>query len=67
MEAAHLLNPEQRGLVELASRLSRERLAPRAATYDTEATFPFENYEDLRANKLLGLIVPAEFGGRGAD
>lgn len=41
--------------------------AARAERYDREASFPFENYDDLRAAGLLGLCVPEEFGGQGAD
>lgn len=41
--------------------------AARAERYDREASFPFENYDDLRDAGLLGLCVPEEFGGQGAD
>ncbi len=41
--------------------------AERAAGYDRDARFPHENYADLRAAGLLGLCVPAEYGGLGAD
>ena len=54
-------------LVALAGRLGREKFAARAARYDREASFPFENYEDLRAHGLLGLCVPESHGGLGAD
>jgi alkylation response protein AidB-like acyl-CoA dehydrogenase len=54
-------------LVALASRLGREKFAPRAADYDRDARFPFENYADLRAAGLLKLCVPARYGGLGAE
>src|SRR4051794_20479303 len=57
----------QGALIEIVRRLGRERFAPRAAKYDREASFPFENYEDLRTHGLLGLCVPEKFGGLGAD
>ena len=57
----------QHELVELAARLGREKFAPRAARYDAEASFPFENYADLRAAGLLALCVPEAHGGLGAD
>ena len=41
--------------------------AERAAGYDRHARFPHENYTDLRAAGLLGLCVPARYGGLGAD
>lgn len=61
------LTERQRELIELAGRLGRERFAPRAAHHDAEASFPFENYADLRDHGLLALCVPEAFGGRGAD
>ena len=61
------LAPEQRGLVDTVSALSRERFAGRAARYDSAAAFPAENYADLHQAGLLGLVVPREYGGRGAD
>jgi alkylation response protein AidB-like acyl-CoA dehydrogenase len=63
---AHL-TPQQRELVELAAKLGREKFAPRAALHDKEASFPFDNYADLRAAGLLGICVPREHGGLGAD
>jgi alkylation response protein AidB-like acyl-CoA dehydrogenase len=64
--AAHL-TPQQRELIELAATLGREKFAPRAARHDAEASFPFENYADLRNAGLLGICVPPEHGGLGAD
>jgi len=57
----------QRELVEAARRLGRDRFAPRAARYDETATFPFENYADLRDAGFLGLTIPERYGGLGAD
>jgi alkylation response protein AidB-like acyl-CoA dehydrogenase len=61
------LAPEQRARVERARTLARARFTPRAARYDAEATFPFENYQDLHEAGLLGLVVPQAYGGLGAD
>ena len=38
----------------------------RAPRHDREATFPFDNYADLREAGLLGLCIPALYGGLGA-
>ena len=57
----------QRDLLAQVRALGRERFAPRAAQCDRDATFPFENYDDLRAAGLLGVCVPAAYGGKGAD
>ena len=56
-----------RRLVEQAAALGAEKFAPRAARHDREASFPTENYADLRAAGFLGLCVPERHGGLGAD
>jgi alkylation response protein AidB-like acyl-CoA dehydrogenase len=58
---------EQEELIALVDRLGREKFGPRAEKYDREASFPFENYDDMKAAGLLALCVPKAHGGRGAD
>jgi alkylation response protein AidB-like acyl-CoA dehydrogenase len=58
---------EQEELIALVNRLGREKFGPRAEKYDREASFPFENYDDMKAAGLLALCVPKSHGGRGAD
>jgi len=48
-------------------RLAQAKFAARASIIDREARFPTENYADLREAGLLGICIPAEHGGRGAD
>ena len=60
------LDAKQKELIGIAEDLG-PAFAGRAARYDREASFPFENYADLRKAGLLGLCVPEKFGGRGAD
>ncbi len=62
-----LLDARQAALIEKVRQLGRERFLPRAERYDREASFPFENYDDLREAGLLGLCVPEAYGGLGAD
>jgi len=57
----------QHELIARARRLALERFAPRAAAHDRDATFPFDDYADLRAEGFLGLCVPQRFGGLGAS
>ena len=57
----------QRDLLQQVRALGIQKFAPRAAQYDRDATFPFENYADLRAAGLLGVCVPSAYGGLGAD
>ena len=54
-------------LIDLAGHLGREKFADRAASYDREGRFPFENYADMRDAGFLGLCVPKAQGGLGAD
>ena len=64
---AAALTAQQRELIALAASLGRDKFAPRAARWDREASFPFENYADLRQAGLLGICVPKAHGGMGAD
>jgi alkylation response protein AidB-like acyl-CoA dehydrogenase len=61
------LTAEQRDRVDLAARLGREGFAPRAAMHDREASFPAANFAELREHGLLGLCIPRQCGGLGAD
>jgi alkylation response protein AidB-like acyl-CoA dehydrogenase len=60
-------SPRQQALMDSAYQLARERFAPRAAKYDREASFPVDDYADLRFSGLLALCVPEQYGGLGAD
>lgn len=40
---------------------------PRAEQYDRDGAFPQKNFDDIRDAGLLGILVPEEFGGLGAD
>jgi alkylation response protein AidB-like acyl-CoA dehydrogenase len=57
----------QQELMARARRLALDRFAPRAAAHDRDATFPFDDYADMRAEGFLGLCVPERYGGLGAD
>src|SRR6266481_2584441 len=54
-----------RHLIARAAELARESFAPRAERYDREASFPVEDFEDLRAAGLYAASVPEEYGGCG--
>jgi alkylation response protein AidB-like acyl-CoA dehydrogenase len=64
--SGYALDKKQEDLIALAESLG-PAFASRAAQYDRDATFPHENYADLKAAGLLGLCVPEKFGGLGAD
>jgi alkylation response protein AidB-like acyl-CoA dehydrogenase len=57
------LNEGQIMLVELADRMGREQFAPKAARWDREHEYPYENVEALRRAGLLGMTIPKKFGG----
>lgn len=57
--------PETQSLVALMARLARERFAPRAAHYDETATFPADDFADLRTARLLAPTIPRAYGGLG--
>jgi alkylation response protein AidB-like acyl-CoA dehydrogenase len=56
-----------RAIVERAARLTREKIAPRAATYDRDAVNPIESWRDLWQEGLLAASVPRAHGGLGLD
>ncbi len=64
--SGYALSARQKELIAIAESLG-PRFAARADRYDREASFPHENYADLKDAGLLGLCVPEKFGGRGAD
>jgi alkylation response protein AidB-like acyl-CoA dehydrogenase len=64
---AFRLSDFQADLIDKARRFGREVLAPRAARYDRDASFPIENFRDMQAQGLLAICIPKEDGGVGAD
>ena len=54
-------------IVERAARLTREKIAPRAAQIDREARNPVESWRDLWQEGLLASAIPAAHGGLGLD
>ncbi len=60
------MNDRQRELVDKVRKLG-PTWAERAFKYDEDASFPFENYDDMKGNGLLSLCVPDQYGGLGAD
>jgi alkylation response protein AidB-like acyl-CoA dehydrogenase len=52
-------------LVATAARLA-PRFAARAAKHDADGSFPVDDFADLRAAGLFGVLVPAPLGGAGA-
>jgi hypothetical protein len=61
------LTRRQAELIDKARAFGRRVLAPRARKHDREASFPIENFRDMHPEGLLGICVPKEDGGTGAD
>ncbi|MBI1737209.1 MAG: acyl-CoA dehydrogenase family protein [Candidatus Rokubacteria bacterium] len=62
-----VLTPEQRLLKQTVRRLAEREFQPRAARWDEEESFPWENVPLLRDAGLLGLALPGAYGGGGGS
>jgi alkylation response protein AidB-like acyl-CoA dehydrogenase len=61
------LTPEQREIQALARDFAQAEIEPHAAGWDREHRFPTELYPKLAEVGLMGVCVPEEYGGAGAD
>ena len=61
------LTDDQREIQALAREFAQAEIEPNAAAWDREHRFPTELYPKLSELGLLGVCVPAELGGAGAD
>ena len=62
-----ILTPEQELIRDSVRAYARERLAPNAAQWDRDATFPREALRGLAQVGLYGIAVAEEWGGAGMD
>ncbi len=60
-------NEEQLMIQDVARRIAQEKIAPSAEHHDRTGEFPLENIRTLGENGLMGIEVPAEYGGAGMD
>jgi alkylation response protein AidB-like acyl-CoA dehydrogenase len=61
------LSAEQREIQALAREFAQAEIEPHAAEWDREHRFPRELYAKLAELGLMGVCVPEEYGGAGAD
>jgi len=61
------LTDNQRGFQQRIVQFARETIAPEAAAIDERGTFPREMVTKIAALGLLGVTIPAEWGGAGLD
>lgn len=61
------LNENQKMIRQMARDFATNRIAPIAAEIDRTAAFPEATVKEMGALGFLGMLVPEEFGGSGAD
>lgn len=64
---SEFLEDEHHAIREMVRDFAQKEIAPKAAAVDREARFPAETFKALGELDLLGLLVPTEYGGAGAD
>ncbi|MCJ0824911.1 acyl-CoA dehydrogenase family protein [Luteimonas sp. 50] len=58
---------EQLMIQDVARRIAQEKVGPSAEHFDRSGEFPLDNIRLLGENGLMGIEVPAEYGGAGMD
>jgi len=58
---------EQLQIQSIAREFAARRIAPVAAEFDKSGQFPLDNIREMGALGLMGIEVPAEYGGAGMD
>ena len=58
---------DQREIGNLAREIAQREIAPHIAAWDRAHHFPRDLYTKLNAAGLMGIVVPEEYGGAGAD
>ncbi|MBV8066388.1 MAG: acyl-CoA dehydrogenase family protein, partial [Candidatus Eremiobacteraeota bacterium] len=61
------LSDEQRAVGVLAAEIAQREIAPHIARWDREHVFPRALYRTLTNAGIMGVLVPEEYGGAGAD
>jgi alkylation response protein AidB-like acyl-CoA dehydrogenase len=61
------LTDEQRAIQALTRELAESQIVPNASDWDRDHRFPDELYPKLAELGLMGVCVPEEYGGAGAD
>jgi len=59
------LMDEQKQIVDLVDELGRKEFAEKAARWDDNHEYPWDNIHKLRECDLLGMTIPEEYGGQG--
>lgn len=59
------LTDEQKQIVDLVDELGRKEFAEKAARWDENHEYPWDNIHKLRECDLLGMTIPEEYNGQG--
>ena len=59
--------PVDLATVQRVDRITREKIAPRAAQYDVAGANPVESWRDLWREGFLAAVIPKTYGGLGLD
>jgi butyryl-CoA dehydrogenase len=63
----YFLNEEQKTIVEIARKITEERIIPARADLDEKQEFPHAIIEEIGKSDLFGLFIPEEYGGFGGN
>ena len=61
------LSDEQRQIASLAAEIAQREIAPHIAQWDREHAFPRDLYRKLTDAGIMGIIIPEQYEGVGAD
>ena len=61
------LSSEQKMIRDMVRDFAQAEIAPKAAELDKTSRFPLETFEKMGKLGLMGLPIPEEYGGAGAD
>ncbi len=61
------LSPTQAMIQQMVHDFAQNEIKPTAAFTDETGTFPWNNVKQMQRYGLMGLNIPTEFGGAGAD
>ena len=62
-----LLNETQQAIQDSVRAFAQDRIRPKARDFEKAGGYPKELFEELAALGLMGMVVPEEMGGTGAD
>lgn len=62
-----ILTQEQLAMQKMVREFAQKNIAPKAAYYDREEKFPWDNVRDMASLGLLGLPVPEKYEGAALD